>query len=547
LLDVYFTLIFLFISITSISDIFYYRFNMHRLNLEALQLLKDSSAGVLQFAVTHFTVLLLFVLAFVVLLVSLKFTRVKQFPIQLTPKSSYIKFIGAVVFFSAVFIFSFSKYLSPLSASLLVKPGYTGLYINSPQTFLYSFHSGWTYVKPLQFVTDGEANKAYPVFYANADTAKPTHRNVVLFILESFSYSYLDPTNLEKPSTPFFDSLIKHSAFYTRAYANNMTSANGLGSLLSGLPSLMNQPIFSSAYANNPIDAIGIRLQQNGYETHFALGANDDHFGFKKGTKLMGLENYWSGEPLPKDKHDGTWGIYDEPFLQYFAEKSNHFKQPFFATLFTISSHYPFKLPDSLLSKFPTRHSYANERVVSYVDYAFKKYFDYARTQSWYNNTIFLFTGDHVSKENDKEKFNANSHFHVPIFVFDPLNPVSKVYNQIIQHTDFPSTIASYTGIKDSVISFGLPFNDTTKYRFTVNRYSENIIQMIDAEMLLQYDIINQKVLDIYRIGEKDTIRLEIDLERLNYIQTVKVPLLKVYMQQYFNRLYFNRLFTSRS
>ncbi|MBK7586950.1 MAG: sulfatase-like hydrolase/transferase [Bacteroidetes bacterium] len=165
----------------------------------------------------------------------------------------------------------------------MVAPGYTGLYTNSPQAFIYSFRSGWTYVKPLHYFSDEEADQLVPVFYANNPNVTPNKRNIVLFILESFSYSYLDINNPNKPSTPFFDSLIQHSTFFTNAYANNTTSANGLCSILSGIPSLINQPFFSSAYAGNPINAIALALNKNAYETSFFLGANDDHFGFKKG------------------------------------------------------------------------------------------------------------------------------------------------------------------------------------------------------------------------------------------------------------------------
>ncbi len=518
---------------------------MRRINIETLQLLSDSKSSIINFGVQNPSSIFLLAIIGIVFYFSLKITSIKNDSLILgTP----FKKVGmwSLIFVAVVanMFLWFAKYLSPMSASLLVSAGYTGLYTNSPQVFLYSFHSGWTYVKPLHFYSDKDADQMVPVFYGHKNSKAPNGKNIVLFILESFSFSYLDKNNPDKPSTPFFDSLINHSTFFSNAYANNTTSANGLCSILSGIPSLINQPFFSSAYASNPVNSIGLALKKNGYETSFFLGANDDHFGFKKGTKLLGIDNYYNGEAFSKSQHDGTWGIYDEPFLQYFATQSAQIKQPFFSVLFTISSHFPFKVPDSLLNAFPTKHNYANERAVSYVDYAFRKFFEKVKNTAWFQNTIFIFTADHVSKENTRESatFNFNSYYHIPIFIFDPKNPIGREVPNLVQHTDIPSTIAVLTGISDTILSFGQPFFDTSSYHYTMNRYSENIVQLIDTNMLLQYDIINNRLLDLYSIQRNDELLKITDPTKIMKANATKVPLLKAYMQQYFNRLHYNKL-----
>jgi phosphoglycerol transferase MdoB-like AlkP superfamily enzyme len=543
-LNIYYSVLFWFVSILSLADIFYYKYNLRRINLEVLTILRDSKASVLHFAGCHPSTILILAALIILFVYSLKITSLSQGG-QLKLPGKYIALAGLIfITLNAVIFFKYAKYFSPLSASLLVAPGYTGLYTNSPQVFIYSFRSGWTYAQPLHYFSDEEADQRVPVFYTSKQQAA-LHRNVVIFILESFSYSYLDPENPEKPNTPFFDSLIQHSTFFTNAYANNTTSANGLCSILSGLPSLTNQPFFSSAYAGNPIDAVGIALQRKGYETSFFLGANEDHFGFKKGTRLLGIENYYNGEQFPAAQQDGTWGVYDGPFLQYFAQQSAQIKEPFFSVFFTISTHYPFKIPDSLEDKYTGKHHYANERAVSYVDDAFRMFFNQVCKTEWFKNTVFIFTGDHVSKENKRERqnFNFNSYFHIPIFIFDPQNTSGCKRSNLVQHTDIPATIADITGLQEAVLSFGNSMYDTTDYHFTVNRYSENIVQMIDTEMLIQYDIQSDQLLDIYRINPQDDITIETDSSKISLAKSQKIPLLKAYMQQYFNRLYYNRLY----
>ena len=63
--------------------------------------------------------------------------------------------------------------------------------------------------------------------------------------------------------------------------------------------------------------------------------------GFDAFANLSGFDDYFGKtEYNNDDDYDGIWGIWDEPFLQYFAKQMNTFKQPFYTTLFTVSSHF---------------------------------------------------------------------------------------------------------------------------------------------------------------------------------------------------------------
>ena len=53
------------------------------------------------------------------------------------------------------------------------------------------------------------------------------------------------------------------------------------------------------------------------------------------------------------DDYDGFWGIWDEPFLQYTKDNIDEMKEPFFSTVFTVSSHEPYVIPEEYKDKFP--------------------------------------------------------------------------------------------------------------------------------------------------------------------------------------------------
>ena len=149
--------------------------------------------------------------------------------------------------------------------------------------------------------------------------------------------------------------MVKESIVCNNAYANGMESNKGIVAILEGIPSFFDEPIYYSAYSNNKIRGIGTLLKEEGYSTSFFMGAGYDHFGFAKFSKMMGIDNYYSIDDYGnKDHYDGNWGIYDNYFLPYAATEMTKMKTPFFSALFTISTHYPYKIPDSLKNKFCT-------------------------------------------------------------------------------------------------------------------------------------------------------------------------------------------------
>lgn len=57
--------------------------------------------------------------------------------------------------------------------------------------------------------------------------------------------------------------------------------------------------------------------------------------GFKAIVNLLGIENYFGKTEYNNDADfDGTWGIWDEPFFKFFANKLSSFREPFSAPYF---------------------------------------------------------------------------------------------------------------------------------------------------------------------------------------------------------------------
>ena len=116
------------------------------------------------------------------------------------------------------------------------------------------------------------------------------------------------------------------------------------------------------------------------------------------GIKYFGLNEY-----PDKSDFDGHWGIYDEPYLLYCANKLNEFKKPFIATIFTLSSHQPYPVPEKYKNRF-NKGTHQIHNSVAYTDNALLEFFSTMKKMDWYNNTLFFITADHVHSYVEKNK-----------------------------------------------------------------------------------------------------------------------------------------------
>lgn len=284
-------------------------------------------------------------------------------------------------------------------------------------------------------------------------TQKP---NVIILVMESFGSEYV---GLKNPSyTPFLDSLISESVYFPNAFANGRRSIEGIASILTGIPALMTEPLIASVFQNNQFEGLGTTLKKSGYTTAFFHGANRGSMFFDQFMPRVGIDQYYGAQDYPDQKdHDGTWGIYDEPFLGWMSEQiSGHLQQPFFITFFSLTSHHPYRVPEKYKNAFP-KGPIEILPTIAYADLSLKEFFEKSKTQAWFKNTIFIITGDHTSKNYRPEFQNEISAYRVPILIYSPTFKFPVVpATTIAQHIDILPTVLDLTGASPSApVQFG--------------------------------------------------------------------------------------------
>ncbi|WP_271272765.1 LTA synthase family protein [Aliamphritea hakodatensis] len=293
-----------------------------------------------------------------------------------------------------------------------------------------------------------------------AQAKAPTKDNVVLIILESFSMEYLNLEDNPQNYAPFLQTLMAKGLVFDQAYANGRRSIDALPSIIAGLPNFTKTPYVRSSYQSSNLIGIGNILQQEGYDSAFFHGANNGSMYVDSITKRLGFEHFYGRREYPHEEDfDGNWGIYDEPFLQFSADKINQLQAPFIAGIFTLSSHNPYKMPPQYEGQFQKGELPIHE-LLGYVDFALENFFKKASTMPWYDNTLFVITADHTAK-GSKLKYNtALGQHQVPIILYHPAGHIQPERSQrIAQHTDIPATIIDYLGLQKKYFGQLLPFS----------------------------------------------------------------------------------------
>ena len=348
------------------------------------------------------------------------------------------------------------------------RPAETGIVLNTPFSIFRTLSK-----KPLvtpDYMSDAEAEALYSPIHMPADSVAFTPKNVVVIILESFSkqhFGYYNQT-LRKEGyrgfTPFLDSLIAHHAMtWQYSYANGRKSIEGMPSTLSSLPNYV-EPLFLTPASLNRMSGLARELgEQKGYTTAFFHGAQNNSMGFQAFARATGFKRYFGRTEYNEDPHfhgdddfDGTWAIWDEEFLQFYAQQMSKMQQPFMTAVFTASSHTPFDLPERYKGVFPKGEKEIQE-AIAYTDYALRRFFEEASKQPWYKNTLFVLTADHCSTHIDPYYKTSLGYFNVPIIFFAPGDSTLHGYDQerVVEQVDIMPTVLGYLHYDKPYLAFG--------------------------------------------------------------------------------------------
>lgn len=510
---------------TNFVDFIYYRFNFGRSTIAASEsLAHESNKGLLfwNFLTGYWHVFLLY-FACAFLWVYL-YRKVRVWKEKAKPTARY--FVTSTLMFLMTLTLcvggirgDFRKSTRPINlidASRYVRnPAQADLVLNTPFAIFRTI--GSNNFEKVHFVDQAAIDTLIrPVkHYRNNPRTRP---NIVIFILESNGREYFGSFNKEsgiknfEGYTPFVDSLAQHSLIFTNAYSNGHKSIHAVSSVLAGIPSFKDA-FTSSPYPKQKTESLISTLESEGYATSFFHGAPNGSMGFMGYVNILGVDRYFGKTEYNNDADfDGVWGIWDEPFFQFFNAELGKQKQPFLATMFSVSSHEPYKVPAQYENKFPKGHVNIHQ-CIGYTDHALRKFFERAKTEPWFKNTIFVMVGDHGNTtyyDEYRKELNKNS---VMMLLYSPNGKYKGVYRDFAQQIDLYPTLLDIIGYDKPFRSWGRSLVGDKDVPPFVMRYSAQHYQMMSGHYVVVFDgkkatgfyDKNDKALERNLIGSRNT------------------------------------------
>ena len=384
--------------------------------------------------------------------------------------------------------------------------------LNTPFALLRTLGKS-VFVVPDYYKDEASLKAVYDPIHVPADTLQANKKNVVILIVESFGREYIGAFNkhLEggkyKGYTPNIDRLIAQSAVFEYSYCNGHKSIDGMPSVLCGIP-MFEEPFVLTPASMNTYTGIAGLLSGWGYQTAFFHGANRGSMGFLAFANKIGFQQYYGRQDYAADSRfggdddfDGNWGIWDEPFLQYYCTKMGEMKQPFMTALFTVSSHHPFEVPDQYKNTFK-EEGLEIHKCIRYTDMALGKFFASASKQPWFKNTIFVLTSDHTNMSDHAEYKTDLGEYVAPVIIYDPSGAIEPGMRKgIAQQTDILPTVMGILGFNKPYLAFGCDlFNTAPEETYAVN-YISGVYQYVKYGYVLQFD--GTKTKGIYALTDR--------------------------------------------
>lgn len=422
----------------------------------------------------------------------------------------------------------------------VITPEHANIVLNTPFAIIRTFNTAD--FKKRKGVSQEIINKTFQPIkqYDNEVSKKP---NIVLIIVESFGREYTGSFNKERnienyiSYTPFIDSLANHSLIFPNAYANGRKSIHAMSSILAGIPSFKTA-YTSSPYANKKIASSISALNEMDYDTSFFHGAPNGSMGFLGFGNVLGYDHYYGMTEYNNNAdYDGIWGIWDEPFLDFTADILSKKKEPFMGTIFTVSSHTPYIIPEKYEGKFP-KGNIDMHQCIGYTDFALKKFFNKVSKEPWYQNSVFVITGDHSNQIYYSEYSKIVNRFGLPILIFDPSGKYSGVDNTLAQQIDIYPTLMAITGYKKPFRSWGKSLvSDTIQSSFVITHTGTNLLFLRDNLIYMGND---DKALGLYHMEDKGLTH-NLMSEKKEETEQMK-GMANGFMQDYMNRIIEGRL-----
>ena len=378
--------------------------------------------------------------------------------------------------------------------------------LNLPWNLMSSILNKNSDKNPFDYFSEDEASRLVSNLYNTGPLKIPSilsvkKPNIIFIIMESFTAKLAGCLGGEPGVTPNLDKIAADGLLFTNIYAAGDRSEKGQVAILSGYPNQAITSIIKTPTKTEKLPAITKSLENSGYHTSYTYGGELEFANIKSYLLNAGFDNLVSKYSFSPSERTTSWGVHDHIVLNRFFENLQKEQQPFFATLFTLSSHEPFDVP--MAPRFTGNdETTLFKNSVAYTDSSLGVFINRLKKDALWKNTLIVLVADHGHQLPGHDPNDRPSKFHIPlIFTGGALN-IHGVIPNIGSQTDIVTTVLDQLGISTHLFKWGKDLLDSSARQFSFYNFNNGFGFVTDSGTVT-IDNISKQI--IYQSGSVDT------------------------------------------
>lgn len=270
-----------------------------------------------------------------------------------------------------------------------------------------------------------------------------TRPNVVLVVFEGWAADVIEALGGYSGVAPHFSKLIQQGVSFDSCYASGNLSDQGMAAVFSAFPAQPRSSIISVPNKYVHLPCINTEFKKNGYATSFLFGGQLSYGNIRSYMYYNGFDRIQEEKDFASSVYRGRLGVHDGDLYDREIQELKSEKQPFFASMFTLSTHGPYDIPvPDVLNWGEKENGYIN--TVHYADSCLNHFIEQARQQPWFDNTLFVFVSDHHHNTPKSYSYFSPEYRRIPlVFYGNVIKPEFRgmKYHAICSQLDLASTL----------------------------------------------------------------------------------------------------------
>ena len=337
--------------------------------------------------------------------------------------------------------------------------------------------------------------------------------NLVVIIMEGLGSDYIGTLG-GYDVTPNFDKLAEQGLLFTNIHSIGTRTSRGIEAMVSGfLPTPKSSSILKLDLAQHNFFTIASLLKKHQYNTNFIYGG-EAHFDNMAGFFLgNGFDEIIDEADFENPDFYGTWGVSDEDIFRKANEIFRHKSEPFLSVILTISNHPPYDYPEGRI-QLVEQPANTPKNSTKYSDYALGQFFEAAKKEAYFENTVFLITGDHPMLIRADSLVPVEK-YKIPALIIAPdIHP--KRINTLGSQMDLLPTALSLLGMETihPMIGQNLTNESSTVPRRQVSIYSQSIAFKTKDKVAIYQPHKKPKTFVLDTNGELQATEDDVELEK---------------------------------